>query len=147
MTDTTRREKYSVSVGVDRNLRAALEVAPEEGDNDVALVEHALPAGKLAAPLHRHTNEDEISYVLAERMGIREGREEYVIGAGEVAVKGRGIWHTFWNPGPGELRFLEVVRRVTSRGTSRRPTRFSPRPGNRTRKRSNSSRRSTTDTT
>lgn len=109
MANTPRREKYSVSVGVNRNLGAELKVAPREGDNDVALVEHTLPPGKLAAPLHRHNNEDEISYILEGQMGVQEGEEVFVVGPGETAVKGRGIWHTFWNPGPEPLRFLEII--------------------------------------
>jgi len=109
MTNTTRQEKYSVSVGIERNLGAELLVAPEDGDNDVAVVEHTLPPHKLAAPLHRHSNEDEISYILEGRMGIQEGDTVSFIEAGESAVKSRGVWHTFWNPGPGTLRFLEII--------------------------------------
>lgn len=109
MTDSTQPEKYAVSVGVDRNLEAELKVAPREGDNDVAVVEHTLPPGKLAAPLHRHCNEDEISYILEGQMGVKEGEEVSVVEAGETVVKDRGVWHTFWNPGPGPLRFLEII--------------------------------------
>jgi quercetin dioxygenase-like cupin family protein len=109
MPDRTRRKKYSVSVGLDRNLGAELKVVPEDGDTDVAVVEHTLPPGKLAAPLHRHSNEDEISYILQGRMGVQEGDEVSVVEAGESAVKERGVWHTFWNPGPEQLRFLEII--------------------------------------
>lgn len=100
---------YSVEVGVDRQLGAELRVAPSDGSSDVAVVEHALPAGKLAAPLHRHTHEDEISYVLDGEMGVQEGDEVRTVPAGEFAVKERGVWHTFWNPGPDPLRFFEII--------------------------------------
>ena len=109
MTDTNRRERYAVEVGVDRNLGAELEIGPDDGENDVAVVEHTLPPGKLAAPLHRHSGEDEISYVLDGTMGIQEGDEVSTLDAGECAVKRRGVWHTFWNPGPEPLRFLEII--------------------------------------
>ena len=109
MTDTTQREKYSVSVGFNRNLGAELKVAPRDGDNEVAMIEHTLEPGKLAAPLHRHTNEDEISYVIEGQMGVQEGENTFIVEAGQSAVKGRGIWHTFWNPGPDPLRFLEII--------------------------------------
>lgn len=109
MTDSTQREKYSVSVGFNRNLGAELKVAPQDGENEVAVVEHTLAPGKLAAPLHRHTNEDEISYIVEGQMGVQEGGETFVVEAGESAVKGRGIWHTFWNPGTKPLRFLEII--------------------------------------
>jgi mannose-6-phosphate isomerase-like protein (cupin superfamily) len=101
--------KYSVAVGVDRNLGATLRVAPDESESGVAVVEHTLPAGKLAAPLHRHTREDEISFILEGEMGIQEGEEVSTVGTGEFAVKERGVWHTFWNPGPDPLRFLEMI--------------------------------------
>jgi mannose-6-phosphate isomerase-like protein (cupin superfamily) len=109
MTDQTERPAYDVDVGVGRNLGAKLRVSPEAGENDVAVVEHVLPAGKLAAPLHRHSREDEISYVLEGRMGVREGEAVGAVEAGEVRVKRRGVWHTFWNPGPDRLRFLEII--------------------------------------
>lgn len=108
-TEARRRGTYAVSVGVDRNLGADLKVAPDEGESDVAVVEHALPPRALAAPLHRHANEDEISYVLDGRMGVRAGDDTFVVEAGETAVKERGVWHTFWNPGPEPLRFLEII--------------------------------------
>lgn len=109
MSDPTHNGKYSVSVGLNRNLGAELKVAPREGDNDVAVVEHTLPPGTLAAPLHRHSNEDEISYILEGTMGVQEGDNVSVVGTGETVVKGRGVWHTFWNSGPEQLRFLEII--------------------------------------
>ena len=109
MTETYDSECYDIAVGLNRNLGAELKLPPEAGENDVAIVEHTLPPGKLAAPLHRHTNEDEISYILAGRMGVQEGEETFVVEAGETAVKSRGVWHTFWNPGAEPLRFLEII--------------------------------------
>src|SRR3712207_4165416 len=41
----------------------------EESRGGFSLVEHPIPPRTLAAPLHRHTNEDEYSYVLEGRMG------------------------------------------------------------------------------
>lgn len=102
-------KRYSVSVGVDNNLDAELRVAPDENPSGVAVVEHALPPGKLAAPLHRHRHEDEISYILTGVMGVQEGEDVRTVEAGEFAVKPRGHWHTFWNPGPERLQFLEFI--------------------------------------
>lgn len=102
-------DKYSVNVGVGQHLGADLKVAPDESESGIAVVEHTLPPQKLAAPLHRHTREDEISYILEGRMGVQEGDEISTVEAGEFAVKKRGVWHTFWNPGPEPLRFLEII--------------------------------------
>jgi len=104
---------YSVQTGADGQLGADLQVAPDESDSEVAVVEHTLPPGTLGSPLHRHSREDEISHVLAGRMGIEEGTgadsEVRVVEAGGTVVKERGVWHAFWNPGPEPLRFLEVI--------------------------------------
>ncbi len=106
---STNWDKYSVQIGVGNNLGAKLRVAPDESTAGVAVVEHTLPPQKLAAPLHRHTREDEISYVLEGRMGIQEGEVISTVEAGQFAVKERNVWHTFWNPGPEPLRFLEII--------------------------------------
>ncbi|MDY7082369.1 MAG: cupin domain-containing protein, partial [Halobacteria archaeon] len=97
------------------NLSAELLVAPEESQSGIAVVKHKLPPKKLAAPLHRHSREDEISYILKGEMGVQEGRESEsnifisTVEAGESIVKERDTWHTFWNPGSEELVFLETI--------------------------------------
>lgn len=106
---SAERDGYAVDVGLDGNLGAVLRVAPEATEGGLAVVEHTLPAGRLAAPLHRHTREDEISYVLRGEMGVEEDGTVSTVEAGEFAVKERGAWHTFWNPGPEPLRFLEFI--------------------------------------
>jgi mannose-6-phosphate isomerase-like protein (cupin superfamily) len=110
VTDTTDGpDGYAVDAGLDGNLRAELRVSPDESEAGVAVVEHALPPETLAAPLHRHGREDELSYVLHGTMGVREGETVSTVEAGEFAVKERGVWHTFWNPGPEPLRFFEFI--------------------------------------
>ena len=47
----------------------------EESGGGFSLVEHPIPPRTLAAPLHRHANEDEYSYVLEGRMGAQLGDE------------------------------------------------------------------------
>jgi mannose-6-phosphate isomerase-like protein (cupin superfamily) len=74
-----------------------------------ALVEHPMSARALAAPLHRHTLEDEYSYVLEGRVGALLGELEVVAGPGDLIVKPRGQWHTFWNAGDERARVLELI--------------------------------------
>jgi mannose-6-phosphate isomerase-like protein (cupin superfamily) len=74
-----------------------------------SLVEHTLPPRALGAPLHRHANEDEYSYVLEGRLGAQLGDEVVEAGPGELVRKPRGQEHTFWNAGDEPLRFLEVI--------------------------------------
>jgi len=74
-----------------------------------ALVEHTLPPRALGSPLHRHTNEDEYSYVLEGRLGAQLGDDVVEAGPGELVQKPRGQDHAFWNAGDEPLRFLEII--------------------------------------
>jgi quercetin dioxygenase-like cupin family protein len=74
-----------------------------------ALVEHTLPPRALGSPLHRHTSEDEYSYVLEGRLGAQLGDDVVEAGPGELIRKPRGQEHAFWNAGDEPLRFLEVI--------------------------------------
>jgi mannose-6-phosphate isomerase-like protein (cupin superfamily) len=75
----------------------------------LSVVEHTIPPGMLAAPMHRHEREDEYSYVLEGRVGaIFDGVEVYAT-VGDFVRKPRGEWHTFWNAGDGPLRILEII--------------------------------------
>ena len=74
-----------------------------------ALVEHTLPPRALGSPLHRHTSEDEYSYVLEGRLGAQLGDDVVEAGPGELVQKPRGQEHAFWNAGDEPLRFLELI--------------------------------------
>jgi len=80
-----------------------------ESGGGFSLVEHPMPPRALAAPLHRHTREDEYSYVLEGRVGALLGDEVVVAGPGDLVFKPRGQWHTFWNAGDEPARILEVI--------------------------------------
>jgi mannose-6-phosphate isomerase-like protein (cupin superfamily) len=64
---------------------------------------------KLAAPLHRHSREDEYSFVLEGRVGALLGDEVVYGQAGDLIFKPRGQWHTFWNAGDSPARILEII--------------------------------------
>lgn len=83
-------------------------LAPET-EGRLALVEHRLAPRALAAPFHRHSREDELSYVLEGRVGALLGDREVVAPAGHLIVKPRGQWHTFWNAGDEPARILEII--------------------------------------
>jgi mannose-6-phosphate isomerase-like protein (cupin superfamily) len=74
-----------------------------------SLVEHPMAPRALAAPLHRHANEDEYSYVLEGRMGAQLGDEVVRAEAGDLVFKPRGQWHSFWNAGDEPCRILEII--------------------------------------
>jgi mannose-6-phosphate isomerase-like protein (cupin superfamily) len=74
-----------------------------------SLVEHPMSARALAAPLHRHLREDEYSYVIEGRMGALLGDDVLEAGPGDLVVKPRGEWHTFWNAAEEPCRILEII--------------------------------------
>jgi mannose-6-phosphate isomerase-like protein (cupin superfamily) len=78
-------------------------------DGGFSLVEHPMSARALAAPMHRHGREDEYSYVLEGRMGALLGEDVLEAGPGDLVLKPRGEWHTFWNAGDEPCRILEII--------------------------------------
>jgi mannose-6-phosphate isomerase-like protein (cupin superfamily) len=61
------------------------------------------------APLHRHQVDDEAWYILEGRMRFRMDERELEAGPGELVLSPPGVAHTFWNPGPGPVRYLLVM--------------------------------------
>jgi quercetin dioxygenase-like cupin family protein len=80
-----------------------------ESGGGFSLVEHPMSARALAAPLHRHTREDEYSYVVEGRVGALLGDEVVVGGVGDFIFKPRNQWHTFWNASDEPARLLEII--------------------------------------
>jgi mannose-6-phosphate isomerase-like protein (cupin superfamily) len=78
-------------------------------DGGFSLLEHPMSPRALGAPLHRHSREDEYSFVLEGRMGGLLGDEVVEAGPGELVFKPRGEWHTFWNAGDEPCRILELI--------------------------------------
>ena len=91
------------------SLGVRFMVWSEESGGGFSLVEHPIPPQTLAAPLHRHTNEDEYSYVLEGSMGAQLGDEVVFAEMGTLVFKPRDQWHTFWNAGDGPCRILEII--------------------------------------
>ena len=61
----------------------------EETGGAFSLVEHPIPPRGLVAPLHRHSREDEYSYVLEGEMGAQLGDEVVHASAGDFVFKPR----------------------------------------------------------
>jgi quercetin dioxygenase-like cupin family protein len=104
---------------------------PDAG-NRFAVVEHPMSPHALAAPLHRHSREDEYSFVIEGRVGALLGDEVIEGGQGSLIFKPRDQWHTFWNAGDTPARILEIIspagfeeffrERVTLGGVTRMQT-------------------------
>jgi mannose-6-phosphate isomerase-like protein (cupin superfamily) len=81
----------------------------EQTGGGFSLVEHPMPPRRLAAPLHKHSREDEYSFVLEGRMGAQLGDHVVFAEVGDFAFKPRDQWHTFWNAGDEPCRILEII--------------------------------------
>jgi len=69
------------------------------------------PAGppRLIAPLHVHHHDDEAWYVLEGALRVLVGKDEVEAHAGAGVFVPRGTSHTYWNPGPGRVRYLLIM--------------------------------------
>ncbi len=99
-------EGKSVRLG---GLGVIFKLLATETGGSVAVVEHPLAPGTLAAPPHRHQNEDEASYVLEGTVTVEIGESVIRAGAGSLIFKPRGIFHTFWNDTDEPARILEII--------------------------------------
>ena len=84
-------------------------IGGDESGGGFSLVEHPMSPRALAAPLHRHTREDEYSFVLEGRLGALLGDEVVYGEPGDLVFKPRNQWHTFWNAGDEPARILEII--------------------------------------
>ena len=78
------------------DLGVRFMVSGAQTDGRFALVEHPIRPKALAAPLHTHADEDEISYVLEGEVGMQIGDDgEYERAAGNTQnpARGRAIHH------------------------------------------------------
>jgi mannose-6-phosphate isomerase-like protein (cupin superfamily) len=101
--------KDGILLGDVTAVRDRFMITGQDSGGGFALVEHLMPARKLAAPLHRHSREDEYSFVVEGRVGAHCEGEEVFGNAGDLIFKPRGEWHTFWNAGDGPARVLEII--------------------------------------
>jgi quercetin dioxygenase-like cupin family protein len=74
----------------------------------ISIVEHTFDPGVLIPP-HRHTREDEISYVISGEIGFRSDGREVSLAAGGYIVKPRGELHSMWNAGDEPARMIEII--------------------------------------
>ena len=64
---------------------------------------------RLIAPRHLHRTDDQAWYVLEGALRVQVGKEEVEARAGSAVFVPRGTPHSYWNPGPGPVRYLLVM--------------------------------------
>ncbi|MCC7448758.1 MAG: cupin domain-containing protein [Anaerolineae bacterium] len=94
---------------IGNSFGATIKIRSAATASGVSVVEHTLLPGFLGAAPHKHSHEDEISYVLEGALTVEQNGEVTTIGPGAFVVKPRGMFHTFWNAGNEPLRFLEII--------------------------------------
>ena len=85
------------------------KIEGDEADGRFSVVHHPLAPRRLAAPLHRHHNEDEYSFVIEGTLGALLGDEVVTAGPGTWVFKPRDQWHTFWNAGDTPCEIVEII--------------------------------------
>ncbi|HEX8085502.1 MAG TPA: cupin domain-containing protein [Solirubrobacteraceae bacterium] len=102
---TEAGEGHSVWLG---GLGVDFKIPGEMTGGAFSIVEHPIDPGRLIPP-HIHYREDELTYVVSGRVGVRIGDRDYLAGPGSYVFKPRGVPHTFWNPGPEPAHMLELI--------------------------------------
>ena len=74
-----------------------------------AIIHHPIAPHALAAPLHYHNNEDELSFVLKGKLGALLGDHVVTAATGSWVFKPRKQWHTFWNPSDEPCEIIEII--------------------------------------
>jgi quercetin dioxygenase-like cupin family protein len=74
----------------------------------LAIVENPIEPRRLVPP-HTHTMEDELSYVLEGRIGVRVGDEVAEAAQGSYVYLPCGVPHTVWNPDDKLARVLNII--------------------------------------
>lgn len=90
-------------------LGAALLLIGERTEGRLSLVDHPCAPRGLAAPMHRHANEDEYSFVIEGEWGFEQGGAVVYARPGDLVAKPRNTWHTFWNATDRPARILEII--------------------------------------
>jgi mannose-6-phosphate isomerase-like protein (cupin superfamily) len=83
-------------------------------DNSFVIAEWQDPGGpagppRLIAPRHLHHHDDEAWYVLEGTLRVQSGDTQIEARPGSGILVARGTPHTYWNAGPGRLRYLLIM--------------------------------------
>ena len=84
-------------------------IGSDRSDGALSVLEVTIPPRTLIKP-HRHTREDEFSFVLSGTIGVRTGDatvEE--VPQGSWLIKPRSVPHAMWNLADEPARVLEIV--------------------------------------
>jgi mannose-6-phosphate isomerase-like protein (cupin superfamily) len=81
-----------------------------DSDGEVVVIETVVQPHGFVAAAHVHPAQSERFAVEAGPLGLKVGREQVTLAAGEIATVGAGTAHRFWNAGDEPVRFMCEVR-------------------------------------
>lgn len=92
-----------------RRFRTRIRVPSEASGGAACVLEHALPSGCVALPLHRHAAA-EVLHVLAGALHLELADGSHLVEAGASVVIPPHAWHTVWTDpdDSAPARFLAV---------------------------------------
>lgn len=96
-------------LGAIEAVRDRFMIEAADSGGRFSMLQHLMAPRALAAPLHRHSREDEYSLVLEGRVGALLGEDEAFAEPGDLIFKPRAQWHTFWNAGDTPAVILEII--------------------------------------
>lgn len=85
------------------------KISADVTPSGVAIVEHTLAPKQLGAPPHKHSQEDEFSFILEGELTVEQLGQTVTVGPGGYLAKPRDIMHAFWNAGNEPVRFVEII--------------------------------------
>lgn len=91
------------------SILASAKLDAVETGSRFSVVHHPIAPRALAAPLHRHRNEDEYSFVLKSTLGTFLGNRIGIAETGAWVAMPGGEWHTLWNAGDEPCEVIEVI--------------------------------------
>ncbi len=89
-------------------VRFTYKVLAEDSGGALSVVESEIRPRTLVKP-HMHSREDEFTVVIAGRIGVRLGDDEFEAGPGTYLVKPRGVPHAIWNRGTEPATIVEIL--------------------------------------
>jgi quercetin dioxygenase-like cupin family protein len=97
------------TLGLPQGCRDRFLIDSKDWGGRFAVVEHLLAPHSIAAPMHRHSKEDEFSLILEGDVSFHAAGDEHQAAVGDLVFKPRGEWHTFWNATDRPARLLEII--------------------------------------
>ena len=91
------------------SLGVTFKVLSKATKGGTAIVEHTIEPRTFGAPPHKHTHEDEITFVIEGKLTVEQDGIVHTVGPRGFLVKPRGLFHCMWNAGDETVRFLEII--------------------------------------